>query len=217
MAFTMTRKRDSRLVPYMLLAFIVVGGIIELLAFVLGHPILFLVPAVLFGVLAATIVFGRRAQKAAYSQMGNSPGAALMVLKGMRGDWRVTEAVAATTQLDTVHRVLARPGVILVGEGSPHRVRNLIAQEKKRVNRVVGETPIYTIMIGDEEDQVPISKLQAHLVKLPRNVLPKELGALEKRLQALPGARKSGIPAGPIPAKAQRQIQDRMMRQQKRR
>ena len=66
----------------------------------------------------------------------------------MRGDWRVTSGVAGTQQLDAVHRVLGRPGIILVAEGVPSRVRGLLAQEKKKVARVVGETPIYDIIVG---------------------------------------------------------------------
>jgi hypothetical protein len=40
----------------------------------------------------------------------------------MRGDWRVTPAVGFTREQDLVHRVLGKPGVILVAEGArkPH-------------------------------------------------------------------------------------------------
>ena len=46
---------------------------------------------------------------------------------------------AATTQFDSVHRLIGRPGVVLIGEGAPHRVRPLIAQEKKKIARVAGD------------------------------------------------------------------------------
>ena len=88
----------------------------------------------------------------------------------MRGQWRVTPGVAGTTHLDAVHRVIGRPGVILVAEGAPHRVKSLLAQEKKRTARVVGTTPIYDIVVGNEEGQIPLGKLQRHLMKLPRNI-----------------------------------------------
>ncbi len=55
-----------------------------------------------------------------------------------------------------MHRVLGRPGVILVAEGSPSRVRGLLAQEKKKLARVVGDTPIYDIVVGDDEGQIPL-------------------------------------------------------------
>ena len=79
-------------------------------------------------------------------------------------------ASPAPTQLDAVHRVLGRPGVILVAEGVPSRVRGLLAQEKKKVARIVGDTPIYDIIVGDEEGQIPLRKLSSHVMKLPRNL-----------------------------------------------
>ena len=47
---------------------------------------------------------------------------------------------------DAVHRVLGRPGIILVGEGVPSRVRGLIAQEKKKIALVM--PPIRAAPIG---------------------------------------------------------------------
>src|SRR3712207_8461572 len=64
------------------------------------------------------------------------------------------DALPISTQLDAVHRVLGRPGVILVGEGSPSRVRPLLAQEKKRLARIAGDAPIYDVLVGDDEGQV---------------------------------------------------------------
>ena len=46
--------------------------------------------------------------------------------------------------------------VVLVAEGAPHRVKTLLAQEKKRVSRLVGDTPIYDVIVGNEEGQVPL-------------------------------------------------------------
>lgn len=210
-AFSLTRKRDKRLVPFMLLTFLVVAAVIEAIGWGLGHPLYFLFFAVVVGLLASTITFGRRAQRAAYTQVEGQPGAAAWVLQGMRGDWRTTPAAAATASLDTVHRVLGKPGVVLVGEGAPHRVRGLLAQEKKRVARIVGDTPIYDVVVGEDEGQVPISKLSAHLVKLPRNVTSKQINVLETRLSALGGASR-GMPKGPVPQRGQRQVNERMLR-----
>src|SRR5262249_44358066 len=82
--------------------------------------------------------------------------------------------------------------------GAEQRVKNLLAQEKKRVSRVVGETPIYDIMVGNEADQVPLRRLQAHLTKLPPNLTAAQVNALEKRLQAL-GGTKTAMPHAPLP------------------
>ena len=129
----------------------------------------------------------------------------------MRGDWRVTSGVAGTTQLDAVHRVLGRPGVILVAEGVPARVRNLLAQEKKKVARIVGDTPIYDILVGDDEGQVPLRKLSAHVTKLPRNLTAAEVNALGRRMSALGGPRMP-VPGGPLPGGKSMSVSQRQVR-----
>ena len=121
----------------------------------------------------------------------------------MRGQWRVTQAVAGTTQLDAVHRVIGRPGVVLVAEGAPHRTKGLVAQEKKRIARIVGQVPIYEVTVGDEEGQVPLSKLQRHVTKLPRNIDKSQMETVEKRLAALASRSGPAMPKGPMPKGAQ--------------
>src|SRR3954447_11411722 len=150
-AYTLTRKNDPKLPWILLIAFVATFVVVEVIGILLFSPWLLLPIAVLLGLLAALIIFGRRAQGTAYRQVEGQPGAASWVLEGMRGDWTVTAGVAGTPQLDAVHRVLGRPGVVLVGEGAPNRVRGLLASEKKKVARVVGDTPIYDIVVGDEE------------------------------------------------------------------
>jgi hypothetical protein len=210
-AYTLTRKGDPKLPWILLITFVAVAGVIELIAILLGAPFIFLPLAILMGVLAALIVFGRRAQSTAYTQVEGQPGAAAWVLEGMRGDWRVTAGVAGTPQMDAVHRVLGRPGIILVGEGSSTRVRGLLAAEKKKVARVVGDTPIYDITVGDDEGQVPLRKLSAHVMKLPRNLSPAELNSLGRRMSAL-GGPKMPVPGGPLPGGRQMTVSQRQVR-----
>jgi hypothetical protein len=210
-AYSLTAKNDRKLPWLMLIAFVVVAGVIELLGIIFGAPFLFLPLAIITGVLAAMIIFGRRAQGSAYRQVEGQPGAAAWVLEGMRGDWRVTSGVAGTQQLDAVHRVLGRPGIILVAEGVPSRVRGLLAQEKKKVARVVGETPIDDIVVGDDEGQVPLRKLSAHVMKLPRNLTAAEVNALGRRISALGGSRMP-VPGGPLPGGKQMSVSQRQVR-----
>jgi hypothetical protein len=210
-AYLLTRKNDPKLPWLMLIAFVAVAAVIELIAILLGSPFLFLPIAILFGALAALILFGRRAQGSAYRQVEGQPGAAAWVLEGMRGDWQVSSGVAGTTQLDAVHRVLGRPGVILVGEGAPSRVRPLLAQEKKRLARIAGDAPIYDVLVGDEEGQVPLRKLSAHVMKLPRNLDGGQLNALRKRVAALGGSRMP-VPGGPLPGGRQMTVSQRQVR-----
>ena len=210
-AYSLTAKNDPKLPWLMLIAFVVVGGIVELLGILFDSPFLFLPLAIITGGLAAMIIFGRRAQGSAYRQVEGQPGAAAWVLEGMRGDWRVTSGVAGTQQLDAVHRVLGRPGIILVAEGEPSRVRGLLAQEKKKVARVVGETPIYDIVVGDDEGQIPLRKLSNHVMKLPRNLSAAEVNALGRRISALGGARMP-VPGGPLPGGKQMSVSQRQVR-----
>jgi hypothetical protein len=210
-AYSLTRKNDPRLPWIMLIAFVAVAAVFELIGVLLGSPFIFLPLALVAGGLAALVIFGRRAQGSAYRQVEGQPGAAAWVLDGMRGDWRVASGVAGTPQMDAVHRVLGRPGIILVGEGVPGRVRGLIAQEKKKIARVVGDTPIYDIVVGDDEDQIPLRKLSAHVMKLPRNLTAAEVNSLGRRMSALGGPRMP-VPGGPLPGGKQMSVSQRQVR-----
>ncbi len=210
-AYSLTRTNDPKLPWIMLIAFVVVAAVIELIGILFDSPFLFLPLALIAGALAALVVFGRRAQGSAYRQVEGQPGAAAWVLEGMRGDWRVSSGVAGTAQLDAVHRVLGRPGVILVAAGVPSRVRGLLAQEKKKVARIVGDTPIYDIIVGDDEGQIPLRKLSRHVMQLPRNLTAAEVNALGRRMSALGGARMP-VPGGPLPGGRQMSISQRQVR-----
>ena len=211
-AYKLTYARDRQLPLWMALAFVGAAAVIFLINLLAGIALFIGIPiAVVFGVLAATFVFGRRAQKAAFNQVEGQPGAAGWVLGNMRGDWRVTQGVQVNAQLDAVHRVLGRPGVVLVAEGSPNRIRGLLAQEKKRLARVVGDTPIYDVSVGDAEGQVPLRKLSQHVMKLPRNLSPAEVNALGKRIGAL-GGQRMPVPGGPLPGGRTMTLSSRQVR-----
>jgi hypothetical protein len=210
-AFKMQRKEDKALIPWMLGAVLVVTAVVFGIGLLLGIEWALLPIGIMLGLLAAVIIFGRRVQKTVYSKADGQPGAAAWALDNLRGRWRVTQTVAATTQLDAVHRVLGGPGVVLVAEGAPHRVKGLLAQEKKRVSRLVGETPIYDVMIGHEKGQVPLRGLQRYLMKLPRNLKPAQVDALEAKLAAL-GNRGAAMPKGPMPQGAKMRNVQRTIR-----
>jgi hypothetical protein len=159
---------------------------------------------VLSAVIVGTTIFGRRATTTMYAQVEGRPGAAAAILQGMRGDWRVEPAVGFTRNQELVHRVVGRPGVILVGEGtSTAAIRQLIVDQKRRVGRVAPDTPVYDVIVGDGEDRVTIRKLQQHLTKLPRNLKKSEISGVEARMKALGGA-SVPLPKGPIPQRMPR-------------
>src|ERR1700749_2015145 len=166
-----------------------------------GFTMLTMIPlGVVLGALVAFIIFGRRAQRSVYRKAEGQTGAAAWALDNLRGKWRVTQGVAATGHFDAVHRVIGRPGVILVAEGSPSRLKPLLAQEKKRTARLVGEVPIYDIIVGNGDGEVPLAKLERHLTRLPANITTKQMDTLESRLAAL-GSRAGAavMPKGPLP------------------
>ena len=110
-------------------------------------------------VLAAMIVFGRRAQRAAYSSIKDQAGAAASVLDTLRRGWDVTPGVRFNRQQDMIHRVLGRPGIILVGEGNPNRLKALFTEERRHLTRLFGpDVPLVgqDIVAGDEEGMVPL-------------------------------------------------------------
>ncbi|MGH3436533.1 MAG: DUF4191 domain-containing protein [Sciscionella sp.] len=210
-AFKMQRREDKALIPWLAGAFLLPVVVLFVVGLFL-HMQWFLLPlGVMVGVLLAMIVFTRRVQHNVYGKAEGQAGAAGWALDNMRGSWKVDQAVAGTTQLDAVHRVTGRPGVILVAEGAPHRVKSLLAQEKKRVARVVGKTPIYDIVVGNEEGQVTLRKLQQHIMKLPRNLSPSQVEVLENRLGALAN-RGAAMPKGPMPPGAKMRNVQRTMR-----
>lgn len=197
-AFTFVRRHDKLIIPLLLATFLLPVLIGVVVALVTGQWLIMMPLAILLGLLLTMIIFTRRVARATYAEVEGKPGAAAAVLQNMRGNWRITPGIAATPQQDVVHRVVGRPGVILLIEGSPTRLKNLIVQEKKRVSRVAPEIPVYDVTVGDDAGQIPLRKLQTHFIKMPRNITPKQINALENRLQAL-GAARPPIPKGPLP------------------
>lgn len=203
--FQMLRKEDKRLLPFMIGGFLAVVAASVALGILIGGftKWMFIVLGIVLGVLVAMIIFGRRAQRFTYRKAEGQAGAGGWVLDNMRGKWRVTQGVAVNGNFDAVHRVIGRAGVIFVGEGAPSRVKHLLAQEKKRTARLIGEVPIYDVIIGDGEGEVPLAKLERHLTKLPVNITTKKMDDLESKLTAL-GTKKNpaAMPKGPLPPQA---------------
>jgi hypothetical protein len=91
--FNMTRRIDPSSLWYMIAGFvlpILVGVALALLLSpdnILGF-VLYIISGVLGGVLIFLIILGRRAEKAAYSQIAGQPGAVGAVIKsGLRRSW----------------------------------------------------------------------------------------------------------------------------------
>jgi hypothetical protein len=191
------RKANPKAMPIVIGSGLATLVVLVIVGLVTGLQALLIPLGVLLGVLVAVILFGRFAQSAQYSAIEGQPGAAAAVLENMRGNWTVTPAIAANRNMDVVHRAVGKPGVILVGEGSPTRLASLLAAEKKRVARVAYEVPITEYQIGDGEGQIPISKLQRKIMRLPRQLKPAAVSDINHRLKALQPSLQ--VPKGPLP------------------
>jgi hypothetical protein len=152
---------------------------------------------VLLGFMDMAILFGRFAQKAQYSAIDGQVGAAAAVLQSMPGNWTVTPGIAGNRNMDIVHRAVGRAGVVLVGEGVPQRVTQLIAQERKKTERVAHGVPVHEIQVGSGEGQIPVSKLQRKVTTLPRMLKQPAVNDLNYRLKAIQPTMQ--LPKGPMP------------------
>ncbi|WP_018654897.1 DUF4191 domain-containing protein [Actinomadura flavalba] len=191
------RQQDPKALPIVAAAALGTLAVLIVIGWLIGQLWFFIPLGVLAAVLVGMIVFSRRAQRAQYKVLAGQPGAAAAILQNMRGGWTVTEAVTGNRNLDMVHRAVGRAGVVLVSEGPRSRVGPLLGAEKKRISRAAQQVPIYDVQVGEEEGQIPVDKLQRHLMKLPRNLTKPQLADLNGRLQALPRAVQ--MPKGPVP------------------
>lgn len=199
LVFQFTAKQDKLFVPLVAAAVVVPIGLTVLLAVLFGWGWLAIPLGIMLTLLAVLIVLNIRSNAAMMNTMEGQPGAAAHLISNMRGDWRVNieKPLAATTQMDVVHLVLGKPGVMLIGEGNPQRVKQLLGEQKRRLGKVIGEAPMYDFIIGNDEGQVPIRKLRMTLLRLPRNLTGKEINQLDRALTALTA--RPTMPKGQLP------------------
>mgnify|MGYP000918146789 FL=1 len=132
--------------------------------------------------------------------MEGQPGAAAAALRMLRRGWKSDPAIAFNKQQDVVHRVVGPPGIVLVGEGNPHRLKQLMTSERRKHERVAADTPIHEVVCGNGEGEVPLPKLVRHVQKLGRQVKPAEMTDILNRLKALDANRSNiPLPKGPVP------------------
>ncbi len=196
----MLRERNPRALPLVALAGVGVAAVVIVIGWVVGLIYAFIPLGILLGLMAAMLLFGRFATSAQYDAIEGQPGAAAAVLQNLRGGFTTTPAIAANRNMDVVHRTVGKPGVILVGEGSPTRLPSLLAAEKRRISRIASQIPIYDFQVGNGEGQVPIRQLNKKIMKLPRNIRGQAVAELNFRLNALP--QQLQMPKGPPPRAA---------------
>ena len=200
LTYKMTRKVDTKI--GLVLAAVGLGtlAVFLVIGFLLGHPVYLGIFGLLVGLLGAAVVFGRRAERAAFGQMEGQPGAAAAVLDNVGRGWTTTPAVAMNRSQDVVHRAVGKAGIVLVAEGNPNRVKSLLAAEKKKMNRIVADVPVHDIIVGTGEGQVELKKLRTTMLKVPRVLTGPQVTTTNDRLRALGDLMSNmPVPKGPMP------------------
>lgn len=201
-AYRLTKPGDPKL-GWILLGTFVFGALVGTALMILIPPsllVLDVLVGLMIGLLATLIVFGRRATKSQIKQIEGKPGAALAVLRVLRRRWRTDQMIAFTKQQDVVHRLVGPPGIVLLGEGDPQRLRQLMTAEQRRHARVVSDIPIHQVVVGYGEGQVPLGKLARHITKMKKQITPAQMTDVVARLKAIDSSRPPvPMPKGPVP------------------
>lgn len=200
--FNMTRRHDPMVPWLMLLVFLGVVAVGLIVGLLLENWITGLLIGIPLGLLGATLILSRRAERAAFAQIENQPGASGAALGTLKRGW-ITEdqpvAVNPRTQ-DAVFRAIGRPGVVLVSEGPTVRVKPLLDAERKRLARILPNVTVHVIETGRGEGQVPISQVAKKMGKLKKELTKLEVNAVSKRISSL--GNRLPIPKGIDPYKA---------------
>lgn len=206
--FRMTTRYDPKAVWYIVGGFVVplILGIVLAILFSDGNVatmVLWIIAGAMLGFLLALIVLGRRAERAAYSQIEGQPGAVGAVLRSsLKRGWRGSEmpvSVNPKTQ-DAVYRAVGRGGVVLISEGPRSRTARMIDEERRRVTKVLPNVPLTTLNVGPDADSLALHKVPRRLAKIKPMLTKTEVIAVSNRLESLT-SNKMPIPKGVDPRK----------------
>ena len=131
------------------------------------------------------------ARRASYSQLEGRPGAVKVILDQFSRGWFVEpEPVAFTKDQDLVWRLVGRPGVVLIAEGPSTRTRRMLAEEERKVHRLLSTVTIHTLQVGTDAGQVRLTDLSKTLRQLPTkptSLTDSEITQVSKRLTSMAG------------------------------
>ena len=151
---------------------------------------------VMFGFLAGLIVMSRKAEAAAYGQIEGQPGAVSAVMRSaLKRGWRGSETpVAVNKNYDAVYRAIGPAGVVLIGEGVRSRVKLMLEDERRKVQRAVPGVEVKFVWVTQDDESIRLMKLAPTLLKMKRVLNRTEISAIDKRLAAI--ATAMPIPKG---------------------
>jgi hypothetical protein len=199
-AYQVTHEYD-RALPYLMIgAFVLPIAISVAIGLLWGYAFNVIFAGVMVGLLATMFMLVRRAKAGTYKRYAGQAGSAEVALQMLPKKWVSTPAIAANRNRDVIHRTLGPGGLVLIGEGEPGRVRQLLASEVKKHERVAYGVTVITVMMGNKEGQVPLDKLADHIRKLPKTLQSNQITDIKQRLRALDALRPPvPVPKGPMP------------------
>jgi Domain of unknown function (DUF4191) len=200
LAYKRTHEYDKALPFLMIGAFLLPIALGLVISIFWPHPIYLGFLGAMTGLVAALGILVRRAKAATYKRYLGQAGSAEVALSMLPKKWISTPAIAANRNKDVVHRTLGPGGIVLIGEGEPGRVRQMLASEVKKHERVAYGVPVSTVIMGEREGQIPLDGLADHIRKLPKVLQPNQVTDIKQRLRALDAVRPTiPVPKGPMP------------------
>jgi hypothetical protein len=199
-AYKLTHEYDKQLPFWIIGAFLLPIAVGLVISIFWHHPLYLAFLGLMTGLMLAMLVLVRRAKAATYRRYAGQAGSAEVALQMLPKAWISTPVIAANRNRDVVHRTVGPGGLVLIGEGEPGRVRQLLASEVKKHERVAYGIAVTTIVMGEKQGQVPLAKLAEHIKKLPKTLQAIQVTDLKQRLRALDAVRPPvPMPKGPMP------------------
>ncbi|QIK72902.1 DUF4191 family protein [Propioniciclava coleopterorum] len=177
-------------------AVIIVLGLLTQMAWWAYVPL-----ALMAGLLGAMLILTRRVKFATIKRYEGQPGSAEVALQLLNNKkYSYDMGINANRQMDMVHRVVGPMGIVLIGEGSAGRVREMLNGEQRKHEQVSFGTPVTTLVLGNAGGQMKLGDLQKHIEKLPKALQPFQVAEVKQRIRALDAVRpKAPLPKGPMP------------------
>lgn len=189
----MTIRLDKKAIPLLAIG-VVVPIVLSIILGIIFNPdngwlvALWVLAGVMAGLLAFLLILGRRAERAAYSQIEGQPGAVGAILRSsLRRGWRGSEmpvAMNGKTQ-DAVYRAVGRPGVVLIAEGPKTRTNRMLEDERRKVTRILPNVPVHFLHVGAEGDAVRLHNVNRRLGRYKNTLTKAEVVAVSNRLGSL--------------------------------
>jgi hypothetical protein len=199
-AYRITHEHDKQL-PFLLAAAFGVPALLGTVGGILLEQWLVLpVLGLMVGLMLAMIVLVQRVKRGTYLRYEGQPGSAEVALSQLPKRWVSSPVITATKHADTVHRTLGPAGIVLIGEGEPGRLRQLLASEQRKHENVAYGIPVTTLVMGNGQGQVPLRELNRHIRRLPKAIEAHQVTEVRNRLRALDAVRpRLPMPKGPVP------------------